>query len=77
MTEQAPKAMTLRLPQHEASALEAVARVNGVTIAEEVRAAIEDRIKALRRDPDFQARLRASLERNRELLERLASEPEV
>ena len=67
------KAMTLRLPPEQASALEAVAQVNGRTVADEVRAAIQTRIDELRADPDFQARLRDHLERNREILEGLAS----
>ena len=73
MAEESRKAMTLRLSQDQASALEAVAQVHGVTVAEEVRAAIEDRIKALRGDPDFQERLRQSLERNQQILKGLAS----
>jgi hypothetical protein len=44
-----------------------------VTVAEEVRKAIQARIDALRADPDFQARLRDHLERNREILKGLAS----
>jgi predicted DNA-binding protein len=68
-----PKAMTLRLPPDQASALEAVAQVNGATVAEEVRKAIQARIDALRADPDFQARLRDHLERNQEILKGLAS----
>jgi predicted DNA-binding protein len=67
------KAMTLRLPPDQASALEAVAQVNGVTVAEEVRKAIQARLDALRADPDFQARLRDHLERNREILKGLAA----
>jgi hypothetical protein len=67
------KAMTLRLPTDQADALEAVARTNGTTVADEVRAAIQDRIDALRRDPEFQARLRDHLERNQEILKGLAS----
>jgi hypothetical protein len=67
------KAMTLRLSPDQASALEAVAQVNGATVAEEVRAAIQARIDALRADPDFQARLRDHLERNQEILKGLAS----
>jgi predicted DNA-binding protein len=67
------KAMTLRLPPDQASALEAVAQVEGVTVAEEVRKAIHARIDALRADPDFQARLRDHLERNQEILKGLAS----
>ena len=68
-----PKAMTLRLPPDQASALEAVAQVNGVTVAEEVRTAIWARLDALRADPEFQARLRDHLERNREILKGLTS----
>jgi hypothetical protein len=67
------KAMTIRLLPDQASALEAMAQVNGVTVAEEVRKAIQARIDALRADPDFQARLRNHLERNREILKGLAS----
>jgi predicted DNA-binding protein len=73
MTADNRKAMTLRLPAEQASTLEAVAQVNGVTVAEEVRKAIQARIDALRADQDFQARLRDHLERNREILEGLAS----
>ena len=73
MAERNPKAMTLRLPPDQASTLEAVAQENGVTVAEEVRKAIQARIDALGTDPDFQARLRHHLERNREILEGLAS----
>jgi predicted DNA-binding protein len=73
MPERNPKAMTLRLQPDQARALEAVAQVNGVTVAEEVRAAIQERIDALRADPDFQARLREHLERNQEILKGLAS----
>lgn len=67
------KVMTIRLPPDQASTLEAVAQVNGATVAEEVRKAIQARIDALRADPDFQARLRDHLERNREILNGLAS----
>jgi hypothetical protein len=67
------KAMTLRLSPEQADALEAAAQVNGVTVAEEVRVAIWARLDALRADPEFQARLRDHLERNREILKGLAS----
>jgi predicted DNA-binding protein len=73
MTADNRKAMTLRLPPDQASALEAVAQVNGDTVAEEVRKAIQARIDALRADPDFQARLHDHLERNQEILKGLAS----
>jgi hypothetical protein len=60
-------------PPEQADALEAAAQVNGVTVAEEVRVAIWARLDALRADPEFQARLRDHLERNREILKGLAS----
>ena len=66
------KNMTLRLSDEQAAELEAIARVENVPIAEEVRRAIADLIAERRRDKAFQARLRASVERNREILERLA-----
>lgn len=66
------KAMTVRLPGEQAAFLEAVAEVEGVAIADEIRSAIGDLIERKRQDPDFQDRLKASLERNRSILERLA-----
>lgn len=64
--------MTLRLSDEQAAELEAIAQVENVPIAEEVRRAVAEHIAARRKDAAFQARLRASLERNREILERLA-----
>jgi predicted DNA-binding protein len=66
------KAMTVRLPQDRANELEAVAEVEDIPVAEAVRAAIDTYIEERRRDDAFRARLRASLERNRQILERLA-----
>lgn len=66
------KAMTVRLPADQAKALEAVAEADGVAIADEIRTAIGELIEKKRRDPDFQERLRASLERHKSILERLA-----
>lgn len=67
------KAMTLRLPADKAAELEAIARIDNVSIAEAVRAAIDERIAQRRQDSDFQARLRAIVEQDRAILERLAS----
>lgn len=69
-----PKAMTLRLDDQTAAQLEAIARAEDVPIAEEVRQALAAHIEARRRDKAFQARLAASIKRNREILDRLASE---
>ncbi len=66
------KAMTVRLPADQASALEAVAEADGMAIADEIRTAIDELIEKKRRDPEFQERLRASLERHKTILERLA-----
>jgi predicted transcriptional regulator len=66
------KSMTLRLSDETAAELETVARVDGTTVADQVRGAIEDRIRARRSDEAFQERRRKALEENREALERLA-----
>jgi predicted transcriptional regulator len=66
------KSMTLRLSDDIAAELEAVARVDGTTVADQVRGAIEDRITARRADKEFQARRRKALEENKAALERLA-----
>jgi hypothetical protein len=66
------KSMTLRLSDETAAELETVARVDGTTVADQVRGAIEDRIRARRADEAFQERRRKALEENREALERLA-----
>jgi hypothetical protein len=67
------KAMTVRLPADQAEDLEAVAETDGVPVAEAVRQAITAHIATRRKDKAFQTRLRASLERNRRILEKLAS----
>lgn len=66
------KAMTLRMDDELAGDLELAARVEGVSANEMVRRAIAARIEELRNDEDFQLRLKQSIERDREILERLA-----
>lgn len=66
------KARTLRLSAEDAEALEAIAGVDEVSINEEIRQAISAHIEARRQDADFQRRLKASIERNKEILQRLA-----
>jgi len=66
------KAMTLRLPAKQARELETVAQIDQVPVAEAVRSAIEAHIEARRRDEEFRARLRRTLEEQRDILERLA-----
>jgi predicted transcriptional regulator len=68
------KAMTLRLSEELARELEAVARVRGTSMAHAVRIAVAHYLADLAADPDFQARLAAALEEEREVLQRLARE---
>ena len=68
-----PKSMTLRLNDEQAAELEAIARIENVPIAEEVRQALAEHIERRRRDRAFQARLKAAIKRNREILDRLAA----
>lgn len=66
------KTMTLRLPLDQAAELEAVARADGVSIAEAVRQAIAAHIEARRKDKGFTRRLRQLIDQDREILKRLS-----
>jgi predicted DNA-binding protein len=66
------KVTTLRLSSELAVELEAVARAQGMTVSEVVRMAVSDHIAAVRSDDCFQVQLREQMEKDRELLERLA-----
>lgn len=66
------KGFTVRLDEDQAAELEAVAEVDGVPVAEEIRQAIAERIDKRRRDERFQQRLRRLIDENRRVLERLA-----
>lgn len=62
------KAMSLRLPVELAEALETVASVEALPVAEVIRAAITEHIDNRRKDPAFQDSLKGRLERARHLL---------
>ena len=66
------RAYTVRLHQDQAEDLEAVAQVDGLSVAEEIREAITERVAQRRADRAFQSRLREAIEQNRRALERLA-----
>lgn len=66
------KNMTLRLPPEQAEELEAVARAEGISVSDAVREAIGEHIARKRKDKAFRERLRGLMERDREILERLA-----
>lgn len=65
-------ARTLRLDPDQEEVLRELARIDGIPVSDEIRQAVAGHIDRRRKDPEFQARLRASLERHRELLEILA-----
>jgi hypothetical protein len=66
------RAYTVRIPADEAADLEAVATAEGLSVSEEIRQAIADRVAAKRKDKAFRARVRAVIEQNQRVLERLA-----
>lgn len=66
------KSFTLRLPASLADELATVAEVDSVPVQQAVRDAITEHIEGRRKDRAFQERLRASAQRHREILERLA-----
>ena len=68
----AQKMMTLRLPVDQADALELVAQVDGVSVSQAVRDAIESHIESRRGDDGFQQRLAESMARYKRILDRLA-----
>ncbi|MGO9876575.1 MAG: ribbon-helix-helix protein, CopG family [Acidimicrobiia bacterium] len=66
------RAYTVRISADEAADLEAVAAAEGLSVSEEIRQAIADRVAAMRKDKAFRARVRAVIEQNQRVLERLA-----
>jgi len=63
------KAMTVRLSEEQAQALETVASVENMPVSDVIRAAIATHIEARRRDPDFQAGLKNRIGQARRLLD--------
>jgi predicted transcriptional regulator len=64
--------MTLRLDAERAAELEAIAQINHKSVSETVREAIDEMIERVRKDNDFQKRLKDSMTRNQRVLKRLA-----
>lgn len=62
------KAMTIRLSEEQAEALETVANVEQRAVSDVIRAAISEHIENRRKDPNFQEDLKARLTRARKLL---------
>ena len=68
----ASKAISLRLPEQMAAELAAIARTQDVAVSEVIRVAVEDYIASLSSDKEFRQRLKEHLEKEREVMERLA-----
>ncbi|HXY44211.1 MAG TPA: YlcI/YnfO family protein [Acidimicrobiales bacterium] len=66
------KQTTVRLPDELADQAEAVARVRGTSINSVIVESLKAEIERVRSDKDFTDRAKRLLERDRELLERLA-----
>jgi predicted DNA-binding protein len=68
----ATRATSLRLPEHMAAELAAVARADDMPVSEAMREAIEKHIAERRADKDFQKRLKQVFEEDQQVLKRLA-----
>jgi predicted transcriptional regulator len=66
------KQTTVRLPEELADQAEAVARVRGTSVNAVIVESLKAEVERVRADKDFTDRAQRLLERDRELLERLA-----
>ena len=66
------KQTTVRLPEGLADDAEAVARVKGTSVNQLIVDSLASEIERVRSDKDFTQRAKRLLERDKELLERLA-----
>lgn len=66
------KQTTVRLPAELADEAEAVARVKGTSVNQLIIDSLTSEIERVRSDDDFTSRAKRLLERDKELLERLA-----
>lgn len=66
------KNLTVRLDDQLAADTEAIARAEGKSLNETVKAALTEAVERRRKDPQFKTQLRRIIEEDRELLERLA-----
>ena len=64
----AAKAMTIRLSEEQAEALETVATVENQPVSEVIRAAIAEHVVRRAKDPQFQSSLRDRIRRAERLL---------
>ncbi len=67
------KQTTVRLPEELADDAEAVARVQGTSVNQLIVDSLTKEIERVRSDDDFTSRAKRLIERDKELLERLAT----
>jgi len=67
-----PKQSTVRLPDDLADQAEAVARAQGVSVNQLIIDALHNEIDRVRMDAEFRARVKRLVERDHEILDRLA-----
>lgn len=67
-----PKQTTVRLPDELANEAEAIARVRGESVNQLIINSLAAEIDRVRADDDFTSRANKLLERDREILDRLA-----
>jgi predicted DNA-binding protein len=65
---------TVRMPEELAEQADVVARGRGISVNALMLEALETEIERVRHDEDFMTRLRELTERDKEILDRLASE---
>lgn len=66
------KATTVRLPEELAATAEVVARARGISVNTLLLKALEAEVERARQDDDFMTRLRTLVDRDKEILDRLA-----
>lgn len=65
------KVFTIRVPQHDARRVELVARVQGISINDLFRRALEGYLAVLKEDTEFVSRAKAELARDRDIVDNL------
>jgi len=66
------KATTVRIPEELADTAEVVARARGVSVNQVILDALQTEVDRVRQDEDFMTLLHTLVERDKEILDRLA-----
>jgi hypothetical protein len=65
------KVFTIRIPQDDARPVELVARVQGISVNDLFRKALDSYLAILKQDEDFVSRAKAQLAQDREIVKNL------